>query len=88
MMKATLLVALCLVALVAGAAGHGSMIMPPSRNSVDASPGMAWADGKHPETGLIEPVSAPTPPPLSSYLHYSHPNHTLREDFIVQDFLD
>lgn len=54
MMKATLLVALC---LVAGAAGHGSMIMPPSRNSVDASPGMAWADGKHPETGLIEPYT-------------------------------
>ena len=74
MMKATLLVALC---LVAGAAGHGSMIMPPSRNSVDASPGMAWADGKHPETGLIEPVSAPPPPPLSSNLHYSHPTHTL-----------
>ena len=43
--------------LVAGVRGHGSMIMPDSRNSVDASPGMPWADGKHPETGLIEPYT-------------------------------
>lgn len=47
--------AVLLATFVAGAAGHGSMIMPPSRNSVDASPGMPWAGGKHPETGLIEP---------------------------------
>ena len=53
MMKTTLVV----LSLVAGAAGHGSMIMPPSRNSVDASPGMPWAGGKHPATGLIEPYT-------------------------------
>lgn len=39
--------------LVAAACGHGSMIMPPSRNSIDATL-PAWSDGKHPETGLIE----------------------------------
>ena len=33
------------------------MIMPPSRNSIDASPGMPWAGGKHPETGTIEPYT-------------------------------
>ena len=43
--------------LVVGVQGHGSMIMPDSRNSVDASPGMPWANGKHPETGLIEPYT-------------------------------
>ena len=31
------------------------MIMPPGRNAIDASPGMPWAGGKHPETGTIEP---------------------------------
>lgn len=46
--------ALIMPALVAG---HGSMIMPASRNSVDADPGMPWADGKFPETGLIEPYT-------------------------------
>jgi len=39
------------------ASSHGSMIMPPSRNSIDASPGMPWADGQHPETGVIEPYT-------------------------------
>merc|ERR1719408_845503 len=42
---------------LAAAAGHGSMIMPKSRNAVDADPGMPWADGKHPSTGLIEPYT-------------------------------
>ena len=37
--------------------GHGSMIMPPARNSIDASPGMPWAGGKHPPTGSIEPYT-------------------------------
>jgi hypothetical protein len=45
--------ALC--GLVAGAHAHGSMIMPPSRNSVDAELD-AWSHGKFPETGLIECV--------------------------------
>ena len=45
-----------LSALVGVAAGHGSMIMPPSRNSVDADL-PAWAHGKFPETGLIEPYT-------------------------------
>ena len=49
--------AVILSTLVADAAGHGSMIMPPSRNAIDASPGMAWADGKHPATGVIEPYT-------------------------------
>ena len=39
------------------AKGHGSMIIPPSRNSLDASPGMPWAGGKHPATGTIEPYT-------------------------------
>ena len=43
------------------AEGHGSMIMPPSRNSVDADL-PAWSHGKFPETGTIEPYA----PPLSS----------------------
>ena len=35
-------------------AGHASMIMPPTRNAIDSTlPG--WSDGKHPETGWIEP---------------------------------
>jgi hypothetical protein len=35
---------------------HGSMIMPPSRNSVDADL-PPWSHGKFPETGLIEPYT-------------------------------
>ncbi len=46
-----------LASALAVVAGHGSMIMPASRNSVDADPGMPWADGKFPETGLIEPYT-------------------------------
>jgi hypothetical protein len=38
------------LSLLVGIAAHGSMIMPLSRNSIDAeSP--AWSNGKHPETG-------------------------------------
>ena len=40
------------------AEGHGSMIMPPSRNSVDADL-PAWSHGKFPETGTIEPYARP-----------------------------
>jgi len=40
--------------LIGGADAHGSLIMPQSRNSVDSEL-PAWSDGKHPETGLIEP---------------------------------
>lgn len=36
--------------------GHGSMIMPPSRNSIDAET-QAWSDGKFPNTGWIEPYN-------------------------------
>ena len=36
--------------------GHASMIMPPSRNSIDAEL-PAWDHGKHPSTGWIEPYS-------------------------------
>jgi hypothetical protein len=46
-----------ILALPTVAHAHGSMIMPPSRNAVDADPGMPWADGKHPKTGLIEPYT-------------------------------
>ena len=43
-------------AFVALVAGHGSMIIPVSRNAVDAEL-PAWANGKHPETGTIEPYT-------------------------------
>jgi hypothetical protein len=42
--------------LVTIADAHGSMLMPPSRNSVDADL-PAWSRGKFPPTGLIEPYS-------------------------------
>lgn len=35
---------------------HGSMIMPPSRNAVDADL-PAWSNGKYPPTGVIEPYT-------------------------------
>ena len=44
------------VAVVALARGHGSIIMPPSRNSIDATL-PPWSNGNHPETGLIESVN-------------------------------
>lgn len=43
-------------ASLATAAAHGSMIMPPSRNSIDAELD-AWSEGKHPDTGTIEPYN-------------------------------
>jgi hypothetical protein len=52
-MEETMLRTLTLLGVFASVAGHGSMIMPPSRNSIDASPGMPWAGGKHPETGSM-----------------------------------
>jgi hypothetical protein len=36
------------------AAGHASMIMPPSRNSIDSETD-AWSHGKHPKSGTIQP---------------------------------
>ena len=36
--------------------GHASLIMPVSRNAVDAELA-AWSDGKHPNTGWIEPYN-------------------------------
>jgi len=43
-------------ALLVGVDAHGSMIMPPSRNSIDAETA-AWSNGNHPETGTIEPYN-------------------------------
>lgn len=40
------------------AAGHASVIMPPSRNAVDGAPGTPWSGGKHPPTGAIMPYGA------------------------------
>ena len=40
---------------VAEVNSHASMIMPPGRNSVDADPGGAWANGKHPTSGIVDP---------------------------------
>ena len=48
--------AACLLAFVARAAGHASMIMPPTRNSIDSEL-PAWSGGKHPMTGWIEPYN-------------------------------
>jgi len=47
---------LLLCALSSTVNGHGSMIMPPARNSIDAEL-PAWSDGKHPMTGTIEPYN-------------------------------
>ena len=38
------------------ASAHGSMIMPPARNAIDAAL-PAWSHGKHPDTGTIEPYN-------------------------------
>ena len=48
--------ALILLGSAATVLGHGSMIMPPSRNSIDATL-PAWRDGRHPPTGWIEPYT-------------------------------
>ena len=45
-----------LAALVTRAGAHGSMVMPASRNSVDAET-PAWSDNKHPMTGTIQPYN-------------------------------
>lgn len=42
--------------LALSVSGHGSMIMPPARNSIDAET-PAWSNGKHPNTGWIEPYN-------------------------------
>lgn len=36
--------------------GHGSMIMPPTRNAIDSETA-AWSNGQHPMTGTIEPYN-------------------------------
>ena len=36
--------------------GHASLIMPPSRNAIDSTL-PAWSNGKHPNTGWIEPYN-------------------------------
>lgn len=41
---------------VVGVDAHGSMVMPPARNSIDAET-PEWSDGKHPMTGTIEPYN-------------------------------
>ena len=46
-----------IAALTASAAGHASMIMPPSRNAIDSEL-PPWSHGQHPETGMIEPYAA------------------------------
>ena len=38
--------------------GHGSMIMPPPRNAIEATL-KPWSHGKHPHTGVIDPKKAP-----------------------------
>jgi len=52
MIKAAV-VTLCFIGMVHG---HGSMIMPLSRNSIDAET-EEWSHGKHPMTGTIEPYN-------------------------------
>jgi hypothetical protein len=51
-----LLKKILLSTLLAGAHAHGSMVMPLARNSIDAED-PRWSDGKHPETGWIEPYN-------------------------------
>ena len=41
---------------LAGAGAHASLIMPPSRNSIDSTL-PAWEGGKYPPTGWIEPYT-------------------------------
>lgn len=48
--------ALVLSLFFVGVDAHGSMIMPPARNSIDAEMN-AWAGGKHPDTGHLQPYS-------------------------------
>ena len=62
LLPAMMLRAAVLLSLGVSAYAHGSMIMPPSRNSVDAEL-PAWANGKYPPTGLIEPYTCASRPP-------------------------
>mmetsp|Transcript_33210 Transcript_33210/g.86951 ORF Transcript_33210/g.86951 Transcript_33210/m.86951 type:complete len:374 (+) Transcript_33210:25-1146(+) len=48
--------ALLAVGVVAMAPGHGSMLLPPPRNAIDAEL-PAWANASHPMTGTIEPYN-------------------------------
>ena len=49
--NAAMMRVLALLGAATVANAHGSMIMPPSRNSVDADLA-AWSHGKFPPTGL------------------------------------
>lgn len=40
-------------------ASHASVIMPPSRNSIDGEAGTPWSNGRHPPTGSIMPYGSP-----------------------------
>merc|ERR1719408_1145174 len=44
-------------ALIPSCWGHASMVMPPARNSIDATLD-AWSHGKHPATGVLDPKIA------------------------------
>ena len=46
---------LCL-SVAAHMRAHGSMIMPPTRNAIDAEL-PPWSEGQHPDTGSIEPYN-------------------------------
>ena len=60
MLCSTLALLLCAASagLVHLVRGHGSMIMPPARNSIDSLL-PPWSNGKHAPTGVIDPKSAP-----------------------------
>ena len=47
---------LLLSSVIGMAAGHASLIMPPSRNNIDSET-PAWSHGKHPMTGWIQPYN-------------------------------
>ena len=49
-----------MLAFLSAVSGHASLIMPPTRNSIDAEL-PAWSGGKHPMTGWIEPYSTRLP---------------------------
>jgi hypothetical protein len=50
-----MLIALSIALFLTCVDGHGSMITPPSRNSIDAET-PAWSNGKHPNTGELSSV--------------------------------
>jgi hypothetical protein len=50
---------MCSAGLLSAVSGHASVIMPPSRNAIDAvEPGTPWSGGKHPPVGSIMPYSS------------------------------